>query len=67
MYWDDSPGVRSDRAFDSLRIEATRLRIDVDHNWLCTGIGNRIGGRDRGQIRYDHFVARSDADSKLAR
>ena len=64
MYRNYGSSARGDRTFDSRRIKAKRLWLDVDHNRLSTGIGDRIGGRDKGEIGYDHFVARSDADSK---
>ena len=50
-----------DRRSSALGIDVQGLRIDVDENRHGSGQANGVGGRDEGDVRDDHLIARADA------
>ena len=54
----DASGARRDRLRHPLGVHVPRARLGVDEHRLRAAVDHRVGGRDVGEGRHDHLVAR---------
>jgi len=62
----DRLGARAYCRFNEAWVQVAAVRLDIDEDGIRTSENDDLGRRGEGEGRYDHLVARSDAEGHEA-